>query len=275
MAIKEYLDTVGAKHIVDTVKGLVRGIDLTHNHDGVYQPTGDYVTEEELTDKAYATKVYVDNAVTEAVTGGTVDLSNYYSKDETYNKEEVNALIPTVSDGVDGVSPTVTVIKVDGVATITCTDVNGTTTETISDGVSPTIDMSNYYTKAEVEALIAGITNGGTDTGDGGTTEETETPTTGGTTSITGGTTIRIGRSKSWTGKFLDSEGTEVEGLVGTWTVVSAFDDSFTTKTIADNKITLVVDNEDLLDETFTLKFEDSTGAYTASELEVSIVEAF
>lgn len=83
----------------------------------------------------YATTEYVDNAIANVPSGGgTVDLSNYYTKDETYSKEETDALIPTVTNGVDGVSPTVTVTKEGKVATITCTDVNGTTTATISDG---------------------------------------------------------------------------------------------------------------------------------------------
>ena len=113
-----------------------------------------YATKEELTDainsidlSAYALKTeipsldglatteYVDNAIANVPSGGgTVDLSNYYTKDETYSKEETDALIPTVTNGVDGVSPTVTVTKEGKVATITCTDVNGTTTATISDG---------------------------------------------------------------------------------------------------------------------------------------------
>ena len=116
-----------------------------------------YVTEEQLNAKGYltehqdlstyalkteipsldglATTEYVDNAIANVPSGGgTVDLSNYYTKDETYSKEETNALIPTVTNGKDGVSPTVTVTKEGKVATITCTDVNGTTTATISDG---------------------------------------------------------------------------------------------------------------------------------------------
>ena len=117
----------------------------------------------------YATTEYVDNAIANVPTGGgNVDLSNYYTKEET------DALIPTVTNGVDGkdgadgitptidettkhwmigetdtgvvaegkdgtngtdgVSPTITVTKEGSVATITCTDVNGTTTATISDG---------------------------------------------------------------------------------------------------------------------------------------------
>lgn len=113
-----------------------------------------YATKEELTDAinsidlsayalkteipsldGYATTEYVDNAIANVPSGGgTVDLSNYYTKDETYSKEETDALIPTVTNGVDGVSPTVTVTKEGKVAIITCTDVNGTTTATISDG---------------------------------------------------------------------------------------------------------------------------------------------
>lgn len=82
----------------------------------------------------YATTEYVDNAIANVPSGGTVDLSNYYTKNEVYTKAETDALIPTVTNGKDGVSPTVTVTKEGKVATITCTDVNGTTTATISDG---------------------------------------------------------------------------------------------------------------------------------------------
>lgn len=47
----------------------------------------------------YATKQYVDSEIAKAQLGeGGVDLSNYYNKDETYSKSEVDALIPDVSD---------------------------------------------------------------------------------------------------------------------------------------------------------------------------------
>ena len=134
-----------------------------------------YATKEEIPSlDGYATTEYVNNAIADIPTGGTTDLSNYYTKEET------DALIPTVTNGkdgtdgvdgitphidnatkhwmigdtdtgvmaegvngvngadgtngIDGVSPTVTVTKEGSVATITCTDVNGTTTATISDG---------------------------------------------------------------------------------------------------------------------------------------------
>ena len=68
-----------------------------------------------------------------------------------------------IAEGSDGISPTVTVTKEGKVATITCTDVNGTTTATISDGADGqgggggTVDLSNYYTKAETNALIPSL----------------------------------------------------------------------------------------------------------------------
>lgn len=79
----------------------------------------------------YATTQYVDNAIANVPSGGNVDLSNYYTKEET------NALIPST----------------DGLAT----------TEYVDNAVSniPTTDLSNYYTKAEtyskteVDTLVA------------------------------------------------------------------------------------------------------------------------
>ena len=85
-----------------------------------------------------------------------------------------------IAEGSDGVSPTVTVTKEGKIATITCTDVNGTTTATISDGADGqgggTTDLSNYYTKsetyskAEVDTLVAnsgGSSGGGSSSGSG------------------------------------------------------------------------------------------------------------
>ena len=84
-----------------------------------------------------------------------------------------------IAEGSDGVSPTVTVTKEGKIATITCTDVNGTTTATISDGADGqgggggTTDLSNYYTKSEtyskteVDTLVAN-SGGGSSGGSGG-----------------------------------------------------------------------------------------------------------
>lgn len=92
----------------------------------------------------YATTQYVDNAIANIPSGGTVDLSNYYTKEET------NALIPSL----------------EGFATKTYVD----------NAVSniPTTDLSNYYTKSEtyskteVDTLVAnsgGSGGGGSSSG--------------------------------------------------------------------------------------------------------------
>ena len=78
-----------------------------------------------------ATTEYVDNAIANVPSGGNVDLSNYYTKEET------NALIPST----------------EGFAT----------TQYVDNAVSniPTTDLSNYYTKnetyskTEVDTLVA------------------------------------------------------------------------------------------------------------------------
>ena len=97
----------------------------------------------------YATTEYVDNAIANVPSGGTVDLSNYYTKAET------NALIPSL----------------EGYAT----------EEYVSTAINsiPTTDLSNYYTKnetyskAEVNTLVAnsgGSGGGGSSSGGGGIT---------------------------------------------------------------------------------------------------------
>lgn len=113
-----------------------------------------YLTQQDLSDYAlktdipsldgYATTQYVDNAIANIPSGGTVDLSDYYTKEET------NALIPST----------------DGLAT----------TEYVDNAVSniPPTDLSNYYTKAEtyskteVDTLVAnsgGSGGGGSSSG--------------------------------------------------------------------------------------------------------------
>lgn len=71
-----------------------------------------FVTSDQLDEKANAEDVYtkgeVDKKITDAVTSGTVDLSNYYTKQEVYSKGQVDDLIPTdivtQQEFVDGLS---------------------------------------------------------------------------------------------------------------------------------------------------------------------------
>ena len=105
-----------------------------------------------------------------------------------------------IAEGSDGVSPTVTVTKEGKIATITCTDVNGTTTATISDGADGqggsggTTDLSNYYTKSEtyskteVDTLVAnsGGSSGGGGSSSGGITYAFDTEIATGDTWVDG-----------------------------------------------------------------------------------------
>lgn len=98
----------------------------------------------------YATTQYVDNAIANVPSGGTVDLTNYYTKAET------NALIPSTE---------------------------GFATETyVNNAISniPPTDLSNYYTKSEtyskteVDTLVANSGgSGGGGASDVYSTEET------------------------------------------------------------------------------------------------------
>lgn len=112
-----------------------------------------------------ATTEYVDNAIANVPTGGTTDLSNYYTKEET------NALIPST----------------EGLATETYVD------NAISN--IPTTDLSNYYTKdetyskAEVDTLVAnsgGSSSGGSSGGASGITYAYDTEIATGDTWIDG-----------------------------------------------------------------------------------------
>ena len=87
-----------------------------------------------------ATKQYV-HSVTGGGSGGEVDLTNYYTKSETYNKVETDSLVYTKQDNL----------------------VSGTNIKTINGQsvlgngnifVTAETDLSNYYTKPQVDGFI-------------------------------------------------------------------------------------------------------------------------
>ena len=119
-----YLSSIPEEYVTDTelnAKGYLTNQDLS-----AYALKTDIPSLD-----GYATTQYVDNAIANIPSGGTVDLSDYYTKEET------NALIPST----------------DGLAT----------TEYVDNAVSniPPTDLSNYYTKnetyskTEVDNLVA------------------------------------------------------------------------------------------------------------------------
>lgn len=105
---------------------------VTHNHDTSYSTLNHNHTISDITDYT------------------PTDLTNYYTKTETYNKTEVDTAIANAStggggtgtDGQDGFSPIATVTPTDTGATISITDVNGTTTASITNGTNG-IDGTN------------------------------------------------------------------------------------------------------------------------------------
>lgn len=266
---RQYLDEVGAKHIVDTVKSLIKNINPTVD-------LSDYTTTKQLTDaikaidlSGYITKKQLSDAL-EGVTGGTgvkgddgvgisdVKLVNYelivtLTDGTEHNLGNVRG--EKGADGTNGVSPTITVTETATGHTITITDVNGTQSFEVLNGK----DGSS--------------STGGSIGGDSGSTD---TPTTEkGKSAISGSDSLRLGKSKSWTGTFTTASGTEVTDVTGVWTISDCTFESDITKTIDGNKITLKVDNDNDVDESFTLNFADADGKYEPSSIEISIVDGF
>lgn len=125
---EQFLDKRGTDHLIDELKAYADSI-ATGNIDLSNYVTkselqakldalhinidlSSYATKEELTQAinsidlssyalkteipsldGYATTQYVDNAIANVPSGGNVDLSNYYTKNETYSKTEVDTLV--------------------------------------------------------------------------------------------------------------------------------------------------------------------------------------
>lgn len=87
--------------------------------------------------------------------------------------------------------------------------------------------------------------------------------------SISGGATLRCGRVKSWTVKFMDADGNEVTDYDFKWNVVSDFD---VTQTVNVQKIQLKVDDEQTIDCSFLLQVIDMNNVIIA-EIEISVIE--
>ena len=115
-------------------------------------------------DAEYTNKAYVDNAIAQAVTGGQVDLSNYYTKSET------NAAIEAAAPDLSGYAlkteiPDTTGLASeqyvqDQIAAIPETDLSNyatisyVNTEIAKVVTGGQVDLSNYYTKNETNAAI-------------------------------------------------------------------------------------------------------------------------
>ena len=301
----EYLDIDGARHLVQELKVYIQEI-LNGNIDITQYATkeelSNAVSSIDLTDYAktsdipsldgyakstdipsldgYATKSYVDENIANVATSGEVDLTNYVTKDTVYTKEETNALIPST----EGLA-TETYVD-NAVSNVPTTDLTGYATEEyVSTAINsiPATDLSNYYTKdetynkTEVDTLVAnsgGSSSGGDSGTEGGGETPTPTPTVTGTSAISGSTNLRCGVTRTYTGKFYNADESEATDVTGEWSITAPFAESkFTTKTITGNSIKLGYDDENLIDEEFTLTFSDPNGNYTPSSITITCVD--
>ena len=115
-------------------------------------------------DAEYTNKTYVDNAIAQTVTGGQVDLSNYYTKSET--DAAIEAAAPDLSGyALKSEIPDTTGLASeqyvqDQIAAIPETDLSDyatisyVNTEIAKVVTSSEVDLSNYYTKNETNAAI-------------------------------------------------------------------------------------------------------------------------
>ena len=121
---------------------------------GAQGPAGVIVNPDGTIDtSAYATETYVDEKIAE-IQGGSVDLSNYYTKPETVSLLNNYATKAEIPDTTGLASQTWVEAKGyltthQPLKTINGESIVGTGNITISGG-SP--DMSNYYTKEQIDA---------------------------------------------------------------------------------------------------------------------------
>ena len=99
-------------------------------------------------------------------------------------------------------------------------------------------------------------------------------PATVGTVTISGRTDLMYTYSRTYTATYTDVDGNDVSSNYNSvWSVEADFDTSnLVLDTSTQNKVTISVDNEDLVNSSFTLKVVDREGLYTPAVLEITIV---
>lgn len=93
------------------------------------------ISNSNLTD--YYTKSQIDELIAKIPGSPDLNLDNYYTKDETYNKSEIDQKISEIEH------PSV--------------DLSNYYTKSEVDNLIPEVDLSNYYTQDEVDSLLANI----------------------------------------------------------------------------------------------------------------------
>ena len=201
--MKEFLDEVGGRYIVQRVKQMINAVEadsvtkqeLQDELDAlnIHIDLSAYATKEELTNalsnidlSAYATKEYVTDAINNAQLSGdssSIDLSIYAKKSDLDSKANTEHT-HTMSDITDYTEPDLSsyakktdIPSLDGYALKTeIPSINGlATTEYVDNAIANVpsggnVDLSNYYTKnetyskTEIDTAISNIETGGGNT---------------------------------------------------------------------------------------------------------------
>ena len=133
------------------------------------------------------------------------------------------------------------------------------------------VDLSDYATKQYVDNAIAN-SGGNTDPSD-------PTPTTV-SLAISGNASLKVGFSRTYKALYSDSTGTDVtSNYTTTWTVTPT-SGSITTSDIeidtsTANQVKILVENEDLIGDTFTLTATPSDATISPASVEITVVASF
>ena len=185
----------------------------------------------------YTYSVVIDGTPTTSLkTGETVQLTA-----TTYMGETI-----TTGATLDWTSSDNTIATVDGTGLVTC----------VSEG---TALITCTWVEQDVKGTVTiNISN-----------TEPVTPT-GYTYTITGTSRLRIGVSRTYTLTITDSAGNDVTSSQNdyTWNLNCAFDNKID-KVISNNKITLTVEDENLIEETFTLEVLTNSNVQASMVVEI------
>lgn len=149
------------------------------------------------------------------------------------------------------------------------------TKEYVDNAVSNvSVDLSDYATKQYVDNAIA---NSGGNTDE--PTEPSEPTDTTVSLAISGNASLKCGFSRTYKAIYKDSTGTDVtSNYTTTWTVtpsgnITTSDIQLDTSTA--NQVKILVENEDLVDETFTLTATPSDATISPASVEITVVASF
>ena len=97
-----------------------------------------------------------------------------------------------------------------------------------------------------------------------------------GTLTISGRTELRCGTPRTYKAKYTDADGNDISSnYTSVWTITNAtFNTSKLTQTVNGNQITLLYEDDTLIDETFTLNVVDSDRTFTPATMDITLIDS-